>query len=120
MTTRSGIARILLAGGYRAANRAARAAFGGPRSEHPDPDAVPERLERGQSAITMCDGQRIGLFRDRDGVVHKVVAICTHGQSALELDTDGPYWTCPRHGARFSMDGRVLNGPATEPLEQAL
>jgi Rieske Fe-S protein len=27
-------------------------------------------------------------------------------------------WDCPCHGARYSVDGEVLNGPASEDLER--
>ncbi|MEV6773968.1 oxygenase MpaB family protein [Nocardia sp. NPDC051030] len=67
----------------------------------------------------MRDGQRVGVFRDQDGILHEVIALCTHGQYELEFDVNGPCWTCPQHGARFAVDGRVLNGPAIESLEQA-
>jgi cytochrome b6-f complex iron-sulfur subunit len=40
--------------------------------------------------------------------------ICTHGACALSWD--GEAAVCPCHGSRFGADGRVLLGPATEPL----
>lgn len=43
---------------------------------------------------------------------------CTHISGALDLgDLDGCVLTCPIHLARFDVrDGRVLRGPAREPL----
>jgi len=111
----------VIGAGYRAAIRALRTITGGERATRPtpDPDAMAARLTCGQGVVVTHNKQRVGLFRDRDGMVHKVIAVCTHAQQELELDVDGPTWTCPRHGARFTVDGRVLKGPATEPLELA-
>lgn len=46
-------------------------------------------------------------------------AVCTHlgcivRRNGLETSRD-----CPCHGLRFCIDGAVLTGPASKPLEQA-
>ena len=53
-----------------------------------------------------------GLFfvvRDANGL-YAVSAICTHEGGTINLM--GSDYVCPRHGARFDLDGNVLSGPA--------
>ncbi len=42
---------------------------------------------------------------------------CTHMGCELGFDDAEQTWECPCHGSRFAADGSVLQGPATEPLE---
>ncbi len=42
--------------------------------------------------------------------------ICTHKNCGL--NPTGSFMTCPCHGSEFSNTGKVLNGPASEPLVQ--
>lgn len=43
-------------------------------------------------------------------------AVCTHTGCLLNEIADGTI-NCPCHGSKFSLDGAVVNGPATRPLE---
>jgi Rieske Fe-S protein len=45
-------------------------------------------------------------------------AICTHRGCTVEYDGNAKEWSCPCHGSRFALDGRVTHGPAKTPLEQ--
>ena len=43
---------------------------------------------------------------------------CTHVGCLLRWNGAERIWNCPCHGSRFDVDGSVLEGPATSPLEQ--
>jgi Rieske Fe-S protein len=45
-------------------------------------------------------------------------AICTHKGCTVEYDGNAKEWSCPCHGSRFALDGKVTHGPAKLPLEQ--
>lgn len=59
-----------------------------------------------------------GIYRDRDGKQHAVSLRCTHLGCLLRFNAAETSWDCPCHGSRFDVDGNVLEGPATKPLEQ--
>ena len=64
----------------------------------------------GEAAIV--DGTLI--TQPSPGVYKGFIARCTHAGCALALK-DGAI-ECPCHGSRFTLDGAVQRGPATEPL----
>jgi Rieske Fe-S protein len=71
----------------------------------------------GEGAVTHHNGTQVAVARDRDGQVHAVSAICTHLGCVVGFNDGDQTWDCPCHGSRFALDGSVLDGPATDPLE---
>jgi cytochrome b6-f complex iron-sulfur subunit len=67
--------------------------------------AFPVYLEQG----------RVWLMRDTHGL-YALDAVCTHLGCIVGRDETDAGFKCPCHGSRFSADGGVLNGPASQPL----
>ena len=77
-----------------------------------------EELRPGEAGIVEHDGRRSAAFRDEEGELHAVSPTCTHLWCQLRWNDAERSWDCPCHGSRFSIDGAVLQGPATQPLER--
>jgi glycine/D-amino acid oxidase-like deaminating enzyme/nitrite reductase/ring-hydroxylating ferredoxin subunit len=77
----------------------------------------PDDLPAGGGAVVRLGGQRCAVYRDPGGTLHAVSATCTHLGCTVAFNEAETSWDCPCHGSRFGIDGTVLNGPATEPLE---
>lgn len=74
-------------------------------------------LPEGEGRIRHVGARPVASFRDEDGLLHEVSAFCTHLGCVVEFNNSELTWDCPCHGSRFSVNGNVLSGPATEPLE---
>ena len=60
---------------------------------------------------------RHGLWVVRkDGRLFALEARCTHLGCTPRWTADEGVFRCPCHGSRFTIDGDVVNGPATRPL----
>ena len=59
----------------------------------------------------------VAVYRDRDGEVHAVSAVCTHLGCLVSWNDGEESWDCPCHGSRFDVDGEVLDTPAIDDLE---
>ncbi|MFH9003206.1 FAD-dependent oxidoreductase [Streptomyces afghaniensis] len=78
-----------------------------------------ESLPPGEGAVVRADGHhRLAVYRDDDGNLHSVSARCTHLGCLVAFNSAERAWECPCHGSRFDTDGKVIQGPATKPLEQ--
>ncbi|MFW6090992.1 MAG: FAD-dependent oxidoreductase, partial [Actinomycetota bacterium] len=90
-----------------------------------DPVLVPgvrdiAELGHGEGAIVSHNGQKVAGYRDDYGQLHAVATRCTHLGCQVAWNAAERSWDCPCHGSRFDPDGRILNGPATEPLPSRL
>jgi nitrite reductase/ring-hydroxylating ferredoxin subunit len=73
-----------------------------------------EEIQPGEGKVIVCDGRRCAVYRDDDGGLHAVSAACTHGLRR-RLQRGRAQLGCPCHGSRYSVDGAVLQGPASGP-----
>ncbi|MEV8593203.1 FAD-dependent oxidoreductase [Streptomyces sp. NPDC052012] len=83
---------------------------------HPSPPV--EALPPGEGAVVRAEGGRLAVYRDDDGTLHAVSARCTHMGCLVAFNAAERAWECPCHGSRFDTDGKVIQGPATRPLER--
>ena len=73
-------------------------------------------VKRGEGKILERNGQQVAAFRDKDGSVTMVSAVCTHMGCLVDWNEAERTWDCPCHGSRFKPDGAVIGGPAETPL----
>ncbi|MEE1753216.1 FAD-dependent oxidoreductase [Streptomyces sp. SP18CS02] len=76
-------------------------------------------IEPGGGAVVRVGGRRLAVHRDTTGRLHALSARCTHLGCIVHFNDGEQAWECPCHGSRFDIDGKVVQGPALRPLEQA-
>ena len=57
------------------------------------------------------------LYRQSENMVKAYSRICTHNACTIDSFQNGTS-TCSCHGSQFNTSGSVVNGPATNPLNQ--
>ncbi|GAB4379901.1 MAG: FAD-dependent oxidoreductase [Elainellaceae cyanobacterium] len=78
----------------------------------------PERLQAGEGKVVTVNGKKVAAYRDEQGSLHQVSAVCPHLGCIVAWNAAEKSWDCPCHGSRFSCEGKVLHGPAVSGLEQ--
>ncbi|HTM67735.1 MAG TPA: FAD-dependent oxidoreductase [Candidatus Binatia bacterium] len=73
-------------------------------------------IPAGSGDVIRLRGRRVAVHRTKEGKVMAVSPVCTHLGCTVRWNQARTSWDCPCHGSRFDVDGKVLNGPATEPL----
>lgn len=76
-----------------------------------------EEVPRKQGRVLRRGASLTGVYRDERGAAHGVSLRCTHLGCLVRFNAAERTWDCPCHGSRFDIDGGVLEGPATRPLE---
>lgn len=70
----------------------------------------------GEGKVVRLKNRKAAAYRDTDGRLTVCSAVCTHLQCIVAWNPAEKTWDCPCHGSRFHPDGRVISGPAEEPL----
>lgn len=77
-----------------------------------------EQLAPGEGKILKLHGKRVAAYRDENGTVSLCSPVCTHLKCIVDWNNAEKTWDCPCHGSRFEPTGKVISGPAEEPLEK--
>jgi glycine/D-amino acid oxidase-like deaminating enzyme/nitrite reductase/ring-hydroxylating ferredoxin subunit len=70
----------------------------------------------GEGKLVTIEGEKLAAYRDEQGAVHAVSAVCPHLGCIVAWNSAEKSWDCPCHGSRFDCDGAVLDGPAVKDL----
>ena len=86
------------------------------RVKHPQEQAF-EQLGNGEASVERVGLHQLAGYRDDEGELHAVSAVCTHLGCIVAWNPAEKSWDCPCHGSRFDHQGKVLQGPAVKDLE---
>jgi hypothetical protein len=75
-------------------------------------------LATGESKVIRFEDHTIALSKDEKGNLHAIDPICTHMGCSVSWNAAEKTWDCPCHGSRFSIEGKVLTGPADKDLKK--
>lgn len=89
-----------------------------------DPVVFKDPMGDAVAADSIVDGGGVvGFFgEDRavvvraDGKLHAVSAVCTHQGCTVGVNSDEHTLDCPCHGSRYTLKGKVVEGPAARNL----
>ncbi len=79
----------------------------------------PDEIPRDTGAVLRRGMTKIAAYRDEAGVLHQFSAVCPHLGCIVHWNPLEKTWDCPCHGSRFGKLGKVINGPANQPLSPA-
>ncbi|HML04407.1 MAG TPA: FAD-dependent oxidoreductase [Methanobacterium sp.] len=82
----------------------------------PDNLKIP-KLSDNESVLLSHGEEKFSAYKDKNGNIHRLQAICTHRGCTLVWNTAEKTWDCPCHGSRFNYDGKVIHGPAINDLK---
>ena len=75
-------------------------------------------LAKDEGKEIKIDNKRYGAYKDQDGKLYILDITCTHLGCELKWNDAEKSWDCPCHGSRFNYDGKVIEGPAHNPLKR--
>ncbi len=74
-------------------------------------------IEPGAGAVVRVGLSKVAAYRDPEGRLHQHSAACSLAGCLVRFNPWERCWDCPCHGCQYGVDGGVLAGPATKPLE---
>ncbi len=84
-------------------------------AHHPELKALRE-VKKDEGRIVEIKGEKYGAYRDARDMLHIVSVQCPHLGCIVRWNNDENSWDCPCHGSRFTIEGKVINGPSNSDL----
>ena len=75
-----------------------------------------EDIENDDGGIIEYEGEKVGVYKDKNGEIYLIEPYCTHLGCELTWNNLEKTWDCPCHGSRFNYKGEVMNEPAVQDL----
>lgn len=70
-----------------------------------------------EGRIVEIDGKKIGIYRDENNKLYKIIPTCSHLGCELSWNNLSKTWDCPCHGSRFTYSGQSIESPSIENLK---
>lgn len=87
-------------------------------ADHLKPGEMKETdIPPGHGAIIQDGGDKLAVYRDEYGQLHRMSAVCPHMKALVRWNPVEGSWDCPAHGSRFDALGGVIDGPANCDLK---
>jgi len=75
-------------------------------------------LGKEEGRIVKYEEEQIAIYKDEYGVLKALSPVCPHAGCIVSWNSVEKSWDCPCHGARYDIDGQLLNGPSVKGLKQ--
>lgn len=77
-----------------------------------------EDVTMDEGKIIEINGQKVGVYRDKNGDCFFIKPVCAHLGCELSFNSIEKTWDCPCHGSRYDIYGNRISEPAIEDLEK--
>ncbi|HEX9423224.1 MAG TPA: Rieske 2Fe-2S domain-containing protein, partial [Pyrinomonadaceae bacterium] len=78
-----------------------------------------DEVKPGGGAIISRGLSKVAVYRDPQGQIHELSAVCKHLGCMVKWNSLENTWDCPCHGSRYDARGKVIQGPANSDLAEA-
>lgn len=82
------------------------------------PKETIEQVQNDEGKIIEIDGEKVGVYKNKNGEIFKVKPICQHLGCELSWNNLDKTWDCPCHGSRYTYKGKLIYGPSVKDLER--
>ncbi len=81
------------------------------------PKEEENQIKNGEGKVVEVNGQKIGIYKDKDGEIYKINPVCKHLGCELSWNNLDKTWDCPCHGSRYDFKGKLIYGPSVKNLD---